>query len=385
MTLFNSEDASSISRRPATRVPSVLARKRPLGLIAALATALFVLVSPLALGQDDTGTPAVVATPAPDAARLNLTFDELNDSGVTGSATLFDAGSQTLVDLTLEGTGADHPAHIHEGTCDAIQPLAAWNLTNVGTDGTSTTLIDVPMADLLNGEYVIDLHLAPDQLGLLISCVEITGSPVNAEGTPVAVGGDTTPTETAAVEPTATEEATATETAPATEQGTTDPTATAETTVEPASTEAATTPEVTATVEPTTEPTAEATSTPNDGTGGMINAVTPSAGDGTDGGKGVPVTPLTPVATMAAVGGTTSGDGTNADGSTVGSGKGVPLSTSGLPAATGSGDSVLLPTTATGAIVWSSGGFALILMTAGWLLRRGEMKQAPSRWKRLGL
>lgn len=360
---------------PATRVSAVLARKRPLALVAALATVLFLLTSPLVTSQDSTpDTTGAAATPAADATRLELEFTELNDSGVSGTATLYEAGDQTIVEIDLDGTGDDHPTHIHEGTCDTIVPTAAWNLNNTGADGTSTTLIDVSFAELLNGEYVVDLHLAPDQLGLLIACADIAGTPVNAEGTPVAVGGEATET------PTGTEPA-------ATETATPDPTATAEPT---GTAEADTTPTTTpvATIAPDGTVIADATTEADDGTGGMITTHTPVPGDGTDGGKGASITPLTPVApTMAAVGGGSipDGDGTSATGSTVGTGgKGVPLTTSNLPVATGSGDS-LLPTTTTGAIVWASGGFALILMMSSWFLRRGELKQVPSRWRRLGL
>jgi hypothetical protein len=344
-----------------------------------IATALFFITSPLVTSQDDTSTPAAaMATPAADATRLALTFEELNDSGISGTATLYEMGAQTLVELDLDGTGEDHPAHIHAGTCGTIEPEADYDLTNVGEEGTSTTLVDVALADLLNGEYVIDLHLAPDQLGLLIACADITGTPVNAEGTPVAVGGEGTPTTTS--DGTETPDATATETI-ATEAATTE--VTAAPTGEGGEVTPTATAEVTSTPEATT--TTEATATPGDGTGGQINAQTPVPGDGTDGGKGSAVTPLTPTAAFA-VGGTTSGDGTNADGTTVGSGKGLAVGgASSLPANTGSGDSLILPTTPAGAIAWSSGGFAFLLLVAAWLVRRGEDHRAPGRWRRLGL
>ncbi len=377
MTSTPTAGASSGSRPPNIRGSSFLVRrKRPLGVVALIATALFIITSPLATSQDDTSTPAAsVATPAPDSTRLELDFTELNDSGVSGTATLYEMGDQTLVDLDLDGTGENHPAHIHEGTCETIQPLSAYDLNNVGADGTSSTLVDVSLGDLLNGEYVIDLHLAPDQLGLLISCVDIDGTPVNAEGTPVAVGGDTTPESTG--EATETPEATTEPDSTATADVTPEPTGTGGE-VTPTATAEATTPEATSTT------TTDASATPDDGTGGMINAQTPTPGDGTDGGKGETITPLTPVA--QAVGGTTSGDGTNADGSTVGSGKGVAVGgASNLPANTGSGDSLILPTTANGAIIWATAGFALLLLMSGWVLRRAETQRAPSRWRRLGL
>jgi hypothetical protein len=376
MTSSSAVGASPGERPPNNRTTAILARKRPLGAIALLAIALFVITSPLVTSQDDTSTPvASAATPAPDATRLELDFTELNDSGVSGTAMLYEMGAQTLVELELEGTGDDHPAHIHAGTCESIEPEASWDLNNVGNEGTSSTLVDVSLGDLLNGEYVIDLHLAPDQLGLLIACAGIAGTPVNAEGTPVAVGGESTPTSTA--------DATSSPDATEAPDATVAPDATATTAVTPEPTGAGG--EVTPTADTTPQPTVstDATATPNDGTGGIISAETPTPSDGTAGGKGVALTPLTP---PAAVGGMTTGDGTNATGATVGSGKGIAVGgPSSLPANTGSGDSLVLPTTPTGAIVWAMGGFALLLLAAGWLLRRGETNQASGRWRRLGL
>jgi hypothetical protein len=62
---------------------------------------------------DASPTPEI--TPAPDARRLELTLQELNDSGVSGTATLYDAGERTIVVIDAEGTGENHPSHIHAG------------------------------------------------------------------------------------------------------------------------------------------------------------------------------------------------------------------------------------------------------------------------------
>ena len=358
-------------------------RKRTRGgrliVLAALSLLLNLVAGGTAFAQDE-GTPA--PTPDADANRLELEFEELNDSGLSGTATLYEAGDQTIVELELEGTGDEHPAHIHEGTCDDIQPESAYSLENVGREGTSVSLVDVSLSELLEDDFVIDLHLAPNQLGLLIACAEIDGTPVNAEGTPVDIGGPTEPTE----EPTeeATEEPTEVATEQPTEEATSEPTteeATSEPTTEP--TEAAT---EEATQEPTEEPSPTPTPTedPGDGTGGNTTEITP-AGDGTDGGKGIP---LTPTPSPVAVGGgtTDSGDGTSGDKLGAGSGKGVPVTTtSSLPASTGSGDSLLLPTTPMGAAAWATASFSLILFGSGLHIRRAVRKQATGRWPRIGL
>jgi hypothetical protein len=345
--------------------------------LAALSLLLNLVAGATALAQDDS-TP--VPTPDPSANRLELEFEELNDSGLSGTATLYEAGDQTIVELELEGTGDEHPVHIHEGTCDDIQPESAYDLENVGREGTSTTLVDASLSELLEGEYVIDLHLAPNQLGLLIACAQIEGTVINDEGTPVDIGGPTEPTEEATEE--ATEEPTEQPTEEATEQPTEEATEepTEEATEQP--TEEAT---EEATEEPTEEPSPTPTEDPGDGTGGNTTEITP-AGDGTDGGKGIP---LTPTPSPAAVGGGTtddSGDGTSGDKLGAGSGKGIPITTtSSLPASTGSGDSLLLPTTPMGAAGWATAVFSLILFGSGLHIRRAVQKQATGRWRRIGL
>ncbi len=151
-----------------------------------------------------TATPATEITPAPDAPRIDLEFTELNDSGISGTATLSAAGDQTIVQLRLQDTGENHPAHIHAGTCDDLQPDFDFPLANVRAEGTSTTVVDRPLQALVDGEFAIDVHLSPNELGTLVACVDIDGQPTvpASAGTPgaatAAVATPATPTEAAA-------------------------------------------------------------------------------------------------------------------------------------------------------------------------------------------
>lgn len=170
-----------------------------------------------------TASPAIEVTPAPDAPRLELEFTELNDSGVTGTATLFDAGDRTIVELNLEDTGENHPAHIHPGTCDELNPEPAFPLENVRADGRSRTVVDSSLQALIDGEFAIDLHLSPNELGTLLVCADIEGNPTvpGPGGTPQAAA---TPASTPLA--TATAPAPPTATAPPTTPPTMPPTAT---------------------------------------------------------------------------------------------------------------------------------------------------------------
>lgn len=119
-------------------------------------------------------------------------INELNDSGVSGDASLTDNGDgSTTVDVLVDGATGGHPAHIHTGTCAELGDVV-YPLTDVDASGASVTIIEVPLADLLaTGPYAINVHLSADEIGTYVACGDI---PVEA------VGGETT----AAAEATAT-------------------------------------------------------------------------------------------------------------------------------------------------------------------------------------
>ncbi|MEJ2666986.1 MAG: fasciclin domain-containing protein [Deinococcales bacterium] len=123
---------------------------------------------------------SVILPPSLTAAGTNSVAYPLaavGDSGVSGTATLDKLGSQTLVTLNVTGTpgGGDHPAHIHVGDCQPMGPVA-YPLTNVdGSAGMSSTLVDVPLATLLEGNFSLRVHLAPDKLSTVVACGEVGG------------------------------------------------------------------------------------------------------------------------------------------------------------------------------------------------------------------
>lgn len=318
-------------------------------------------------------TPA--ASPTPDAPRLTLEFDELNDSGVRGSVTLFPQDDRTVVQIAVTNVAGNHPAHVHTGTCGDIDPEPEFPLTNVDADGRSDTVLEVPLEILPDGEYVVDIHLSPTELGTLIACAEIDGQLTNAAGTPVASPvASPSPASSPSPSPSPTETATATttetETATETATSTTAPEPTAEPTEEPTETpgsgtggnqlipsepaETATATEMSiadraateaATVTDPTEETSTPTEAASDGTGGAIMT--------DDAGKGDAITDGTDGANMSGAGGVTAGKGEVAidlDGvggssgalATVTSGKGAGLGdTSGDAIGDGSGGSTM--------------------------------------------
>lgn len=113
------------------------------------------------------------ATPA-DQAPVTVELQEQNDSGKSGQATLTPDGQQTRVALELENPpSTPQPVHIHEGTCEELNPVPEFPLENL-TDGTSETVVDVPLSDLQEGEFAINAHASPDDLETYVACGDIT-------------------------------------------------------------------------------------------------------------------------------------------------------------------------------------------------------------------
>lgn len=222
---------------------------RSLIVVALIASALFAAVfvnaqegTPGASSTPE-GTPS--ATPTAEMPRLELELEELNDSGIDGTVTLYDAGERTIIEFDVDGAGGDHPANISAGVCGDLDPEPAFELEPVDDEGQSLTVIDATLDELLESEHAIDLRLAPAQLGTLIACANIEGEPE--------VPSDATPEATPEATPTGEGGQVATVTPDATEI--------------PVST-------IPATAEPTETVTEE--STPTDGTGGTVNVGEPA-------------------------------------------------------------------------------------------------------------
>jgi len=103
------------------------------------------------------------------------------------------AGAGAAQDATPAATTAGHPAHIHEGTCDALNPAPLYPLADVAApDGaadaatggaampttveTSTTTVEVALADIAGGGFAINVHESADNIETYIACGDIGGA-----------------------------------------------------------------------------------------------------------------------------------------------------------------------------------------------------------------
>jgi hypothetical protein len=102
-----------------------------------------------------------------------------SNSGQTGKAVLnptADGKTQVVITLTGTPTGSQEPAHIHRGTCRALDAKPAFPLSTV-VDGKSTTIIDTPIKSLQSGQYAINVHQSTSNLGYYVACGNIPQPP----------------------------------------------------------------------------------------------------------------------------------------------------------------------------------------------------------------
>src|SRR5215212_6556801 len=89
-----------------------------------------------------------------------------------------------------------HPAHIHSGSCadlgDVVYPLT--DITSIGGDTErtgaasaipvegSTTVVDTPLQDLVDGDFAINVHESAEEIDTYIACGDIGGAVTTDEG-----------------------------------------------------------------------------------------------------------------------------------------------------------------------------------------------------------
>jgi Cu/Zn superoxide dismutase len=97
-----------------------------------------------------------------------------NGSGEVGTVTLTAVGDKTRVDVALANAPNDvaQPAHIHEGTCAKLNPKPKYPLANV-VDGTSTYMVDAPMAQLVAGGFAVNVHKSTTDIPTYVACGDL--------------------------------------------------------------------------------------------------------------------------------------------------------------------------------------------------------------------
>ena len=105
---------------------------------------------------------------------VTVTLSAQNGSGQNGTAVLQDMGNgSTKVTVNISGgSGVAQPAHIHDGTCAALDPKPKYPLTSL-VNGTSETIVNQPLSDLADGTYAINVHKSATEASVYVSCGNI--------------------------------------------------------------------------------------------------------------------------------------------------------------------------------------------------------------------
>ncbi|HEX7256119.1 MAG TPA: hypothetical protein VF236_09355 [Gaiellaceae bacterium] len=101
---------------------------------------------------------------------VNVTLDEMNNSGKSGRAELHSGAASTDVTIEINGQSDNDTIYVHTGTCDApgeeIVHDLGFTTANLGQGQIFVTLDEVA-----TGEYILDIH--DDETDEVIMCGQI--------------------------------------------------------------------------------------------------------------------------------------------------------------------------------------------------------------------
>jgi hypothetical protein len=106
---------------------------------------------------------------------LRFALNPQNASGETGHVTMTQEGPDVKVVVVAKNAppGLAQPMHIHDGTCDKLNPKPHYPLVTL-QDGTSTTLLkNMQLTDLQTGGYAINIHHSTSDVGTYYACGDI--------------------------------------------------------------------------------------------------------------------------------------------------------------------------------------------------------------------
>jgi Cu/Zn superoxide dismutase len=128
---------------------------------------------------------AVVATPAAAARdgqgmKMTATLTPQKGGTIAGTASV-EAGSSAgtttaTVSLTGAKPGSVYPWHVHVGKCGMTPGGKVWGDPSAykpltaGSDGTAKATATISMALPTSGDYYVNIHASPSDLGTIVSC-----------------------------------------------------------------------------------------------------------------------------------------------------------------------------------------------------------------------
>lgn len=107
---------------------------------------------------------------------VTITLGPGRDGSQTGDAFIFEEDGLAFVGIEIAaGTpGVLQPAHVHDGDCPGVGAIA-FPLASV-LDGFSFTILSATQAELLAGDFAINIHQSVPQIGLYTACGEVVAA-----------------------------------------------------------------------------------------------------------------------------------------------------------------------------------------------------------------
>lgn len=178
----------------ATTAPAMMGETPTAMMAGETPTAMMTGETPTAMMAGETPTTMMAETPTGMMGNsYAVVLNPQNNSTQVGAAVITDLGNGKVavaIDITANGITDPQPAHIHKGTCAALDPNPAYPLTSV-IDGKSLTEVEVNFADLVASPYAINIHKSAADAGTYVACGDITRDSMTTVGTPGAMMGET--------------------------------------------------------------------------------------------------------------------------------------------------------------------------------------------------
>jgi hypothetical protein len=113
------------------------------------------------------------------AADTKMTYQlqAQNGSGETGTVVLTPTadGKGTVVTVVTKGAPADtaQPIHVHKGPCAKLDPKPTYPLKTLQDGKSETTLAEVPVATLVDGDWAVNVHKSTTEAAIYVACVDL--------------------------------------------------------------------------------------------------------------------------------------------------------------------------------------------------------------------
>jgi hypothetical protein len=102
---------------------------------------------------------ASAAQSTSEARSIRFAVAEANGSGLEARVKLIDLDGQTRVVVAIRGVKeGEFLPHIHAGRCNAYDGTPVFPLALFTADQRSRTTVDISFDDLVDGEYLVDIH-----------------------------------------------------------------------------------------------------------------------------------------------------------------------------------------------------------------------------------